>query len=379
MRFVFPGAAADRVLSCAYMSLGCANVMAPTATPGRGGSAPARPAARHGRRRHDQHRRLRRQRADRHAASTCSASKTTARAAPARRRRARTAARPPSAASSTTRPARRRSTTSSSTSRTSRSPTSPTGASCDTCASPYSGASDRRRADRLGRALLARARARRRQHPAGDPDREVAARGHDPVGRGVRRHAGRRVADAPAAQPRARGTSRGSRSRTAASDALNCLLKKIGVDAAEFTSETGAGRVNQYAGLNAPTTNARRHDADRHVDAVGQRRGDEGVRHHAAVVRGQRQQRRGRGADGDAAGGEGLRRRGRPRVRIALAQRLGVRAARRRGRRSRSTPRARTDSPATSRCRSSTSFPKGMAFAEWMVNVGGSTTLRARS
>jgi hypothetical protein len=40
------------------------------------------------------------------------------------------------------------------------------------------------------------------------------------------------------------------------SDALNCLLKKIGVDVAEFTSETGAGRVNQYAGLNAPTTNA---------------------------------------------------------------------------------------------------------------------------
>jgi len=40
------------------------------------------------------------------------------------------------------------------------------------------------------------------------------------------------------------------------SDALNCLLKKIGVDTAEFTSESGPGRVNQYAGLNAPTTNA---------------------------------------------------------------------------------------------------------------------------
>jgi hypothetical protein len=40
------------------------------------------------------------------------------------------------------------------------------------------------------------------------------------------------------------------------SDALNCLLRKIGVDTAEFTSESGAGRVNQYAGLNAPTTNA---------------------------------------------------------------------------------------------------------------------------
>ena len=40
------------------------------------------------------------------------------------------------------------------------------------------------------------------------------------------------------------------------SDALNCLLKKIGVDTAEFTSESGAGRINQYAGLNAPTTNA---------------------------------------------------------------------------------------------------------------------------
>jgi len=40
------------------------------------------------------------------------------------------------------------------------------------------------------------------------------------------------------------------------SDALNCLLRKIGVDTGEFTRESGAGRVNQYAGYGAPTTNA---------------------------------------------------------------------------------------------------------------------------
>ena len=70
----------------------------------------------------------------------------------------------------------------------------------------------------------------------------------------MRRHARRRGADAPAAKQE-RGPHPEDRDRERRSDALNCLLKKIGVDAGEFTPESAAGRVNQYAGLNAPATN----------------------------------------------------------------------------------------------------------------------------
>ena len=264
---------------------------------------------------------------------------------------ARTAARRRSAASSTTRPARRRSTTSSSTC-----PNEPladitTGASCDTCSSPYSGRP-------IAAALTDSTGHFSVEHvPVGDNIPLVIQIGK--WRRAVTIPSVAACADTPVDAslthlPRNRSEGHIPRIAIAngGSDALNCLLKKIGVDTARVHVRVGR-RARQPVRRPERADHERgRHDVDRHVDAVEQRRGHEGVRHHAAVVRGQRQQRRGRGADGDAAGGEGLRRRGRPRVRIALAQRLGVRRA---GavadRREARVGRARIR-PATSRCRS---------------------------
>ena len=165
------------------------------------------------------------------------------------------------------------------------------GASCDSARRCIRGSRSRSRSP-TRTAGSPRAHAGRRQHPAGHADRKVAARHHDPVGRRLHRHAPGAGADPAAAQQERRPHPASSRIANGGSDALKCLLRKIGVETAEFTSESGAGRVNQYAGYGAPATNADGVDRDRHVDVVGQRHGDEGVRHHVDVVRRRRRQRR---------------------------------------------------------------------------------------
>ena len=130
-----------------------------------------------------------------------------------------------------------------------------TGASCDTCSSPYSGRP-------IAAALTDAAGHFSVEHmPVGDNIPLVIQVGK--WRRAVTIPSVAACADTPVAAPLThlpRNKAEGHIPKIAiangGSDALNCLLKKIGLDAAEFTAESSAGRVNQYAGLNAPATNA---------------------------------------------------------------------------------------------------------------------------
>ncbi len=130
-----------------------------------------------------------------------------------------------------------------------------TGASCDTCSSPYSGRPVTvTLTDSSGHFSL--------EHmPVGDNIPLVIQVGK--WRRAVTLPSVAACADTPVAaalthlpRNKAEGHIPKIAIANGGSDALNCLLKKIGVEVGEFTSESGSGRVNQYAGLAAPATNA---------------------------------------------------------------------------------------------------------------------------
>ena len=237
-----------------WLALGCANVKAPSAgSAGSGvarGHAPATPAPRRLRRR-----RLRRQRADRHLREPAVPARTTARAARARRRRARTAARRPSAASSTTRGQdaalqRRR-----------LRPQRAAGGDRDRRVVRHLlvavfGASDRRDADRCA-AAASRSSTCRSATTSRWSSRSGSGGARSPSRRS-RRAPTRpwRGADAPAAQQE-RGPHPEDRDRQRRLGRAQLpAARRSASTPASSRRESGAGRVNQYAGLNAPATNA---------------------------------------------------------------------------------------------------------------------------
>jgi len=130
-----------------------------------------------------------------------------------------------------------------------------TGASCDTCSSPYSGRP-------IAAALTdANGRFSVEHMPVGDNIPLVIQVGK--WRRAVTIPSVAACADTPIAaslthlpRNKAEGHIPKIAIANGGSDALNCLLRKIGVDTDEFTPESSAGRVNQFAGLNAPATNA---------------------------------------------------------------------------------------------------------------------------
>jgi len=248
----------------------------------------------------------------------------------------------------------------------------PTGASCDTCASPYSGRP-------IAAALTDSSGHFSLPHmPVGDKIPlviqigkwrravtvpSVAACTDTPVDAGLTRLP--------------RNNSEGHIPKIAiangGSDALNCLLKKIGVDTAEFTSEKGAGRVNQYAGLNAPTTNA---DGTTVTGTATLWGSAAGMKAYDLMLM---------SCEGNDNSGAGA---------ASTAMRQAVKDFADAGGRVFGSHwhnawvfEGPTPWPTVAKHSSGahgfdtditvpiiTTFPKGMAFAEWMVNVGGSST-----
>jgi hypothetical protein len=248
----------------------------------------------------------------------------------------------------------------------------PTGASCDTCSSPYSGRP-------IAAALTDSAGRFSVEHvPVGDNIPLVIQIGK--WRRAVTIPSVAACADTPVEAslthlPRNKGEGHIPRIAIAngGSDALNCLLRKIGVDTGEFTSESGAGRVNQYAGLNAPTTNA---DGTTLTGTSTLWGSAAGMKAYDLVLM---------SCEGNDNSGAGA---------APMTMRQAVKDFADAGGRVFGSHwhnawvfNGPNPWPTVAKHASGahgftsditvpivTTFPKGMAFAEWMVNVGGSTT-----
>jgi len=249
----------------------------------------------------------------------------------------------------------------------------PTGATCDTCSSPYSGRP-------IAAALTDSAGRFSVEHvPVGDNVPLVIQIGK--WRRAVTIPSVAACTDTPVEAslthlPRNRSEGHIPRIAIAngGSDALNCLLKKIGVETGEFTSESSVGRVNQYAGLNAPTTNA---DGTTLTGTSTLWGNAAGMKAYDIMLL---------SCEGDDNGGAGA---------APMTMRQAVKDFADAGGRVFGShwhnawvfngpapwPTVAKHSSGAHGFTSDitvpivTTFPKGKAFAEWMVNVNGSTTL----
>jgi hypothetical protein len=248
-----------------------------------------------------------------------------------------------------------------------------TGASCDTCSSPYSGRPIAATlTDSNGRFSL-------ENMPVGDNIPLVIQ-----VGKWRRAVTVPSVAactDTPIDAalthlPRNRGEGHIPKIAIAngGSDALNCLLKKIGIDVSEFTHESAAGRVNQYAGVNAPTLE---------VDGTTVVTGTSALWGSATAMKAYDIMLM--SCEGDDNKGAGA---ASPAMRQAVKD-FADAGGRVFGSHWHNAWVFEGPAPWPTVAKHSsgahgfdaditmpivTTFPKGMAFAEWMMNVGGSTT-----
>jgi hypothetical protein len=161
---------------------------------------------------------------------------------------------------------------------------------------------------------------------------------------------------------------------TGGADALECLLRKIGIDDTEFTPEAGPGRVNFFAGVGgsnaydathggAPFTpvepwwdnlaNLSRYDMILHSCE-----GTENAKNKSMQARQALQQYADMGGRVFASHWHNYW------FEYGVAPWPGI-----------ANFQHQPDLPIPFTATIDTSFPKGMALAEWLVNVGGSTTL----
>ena len=165
---------------------------------------------------------------------------------------------------------------------------------------------------------------------------------------------------------------------TGHSDALDCLLRKIGIADSEFTPDSGTGRVHMYVGGAGKSGDqgskmlASGGDVRRLVrNAVPELRQDGRLRHDHAPVRGRAARER---EDAVPRQHEALRRQRRARVRRPPALGVDPDGACRPGRRPPTGSASATTCRRPSTASVDMSFPKGAALADWLVNNGASTT-----